>query len=191
MEQRGRWGRLATAPAHSQRCIRRGCCEQPASDRDAAYRGFVDDLRLLVAPVDAGVERSRRLSRTDELRSPYTPVMEPSPHPNASLRQKLLVAGIPESEHTLDALMSRMPDLDSPLLQGLSVDMMAELLLYLISKGVVTLPRASDKALLDLPWGSHVCQFYDSKQDQLDMLAAVLRRRGWNGTKRARGWSAT
>ena len=43
-----------------------------------------------------------------------------------------------------------------------------------ISKGVVTLPRASDKALLDLPWGSHVCQFYDSKQDQLDMLRAVF-----------------
>ena len=101
--------------------------------------------------------------------------MEPSPHPNASLRKKLVVAGIPESEHTLDALMARMPDLDSPLLQGLSADMMAELLLYLIAKGVVTLPMASDKALLDLPWGSHVCQFYDSKQDQLDMLVPYFK----------------
>ena len=71
--------------------------------------------------------------------------------------------------------MSRMPDLDSPLLQGLSVDMMVKLLLDSISKGVVTLPRASDKALLDLPWGSHVCQFYDSKQDQLDMLVPYFK----------------
>ena len=101
--------------------------------------------------------------------------MKLAPAPNASLRQKLLVAGIPESEQTLDALMTRMPDLDSPLLQGLSADMMAELLLYLISKGVVTLPKASDKALLDLPWGSHVCQFYDSKQDQLDMLVPYFK----------------
>ncbi|MUV14510.1 MEDS domain-containing protein [Noviluteimonas gilva] len=101
--------------------------------------------------------------------------MNASRYPNASLRQKLFVAGIPEAEQTLDALMSRMPDLDSPLLQGLSVDMMAELLLYLISKGVVTLPKASDKALLDLPWGSHVCQFYDSKQDQLDMLVPYFK----------------
>ena len=96
-------------------------------------------------------------------------------YPKASLRHKLVVAGIPESEHAADALAAKMPDLDGTQLQGLSADMMAELLLYLMAKGVVTLPVASEKALLDLPWGAHVCQFYDSKQDQLDMLVPYFK----------------
>ena len=101
--------------------------------------------------------------------------MDTSQYPNASLRKKLIVAGIPETEHSVSALAAKMPDLDAPLLQGLSADMRAELLLYLIGKGVVTLPVESDKALLDLPWGSHVCQFYDTKQDQLDMLVPYFK----------------
>jgi hypothetical protein len=101
--------------------------------------------------------------------------MKPTQYPNESLRQKLVVAGIPAPEQSLEALLTRMSDLDAPLLKGLTADMTAELLLYLISKGVVTLPKASDKALLDLPWGSHVCQFYDSKQDQLDMLVPYFK----------------
>lgn len=101
--------------------------------------------------------------------------MHASHYPSEPLRKKLVVAGIPETEHSVDALMAKMPDLDAPLMQGLSADMRAELLLYLIGKGVVTLPVASDKALLDLPWGSHVCQFYDTKQDQLDMLVPYFK----------------
>lgn len=98
--------------------------------------------------------------------------MKTSRYPKESLRRKLLIAGIPEAEHTADALAARMPDLDA---QGLSADTTAELLLYLITKGVVTIPLASDKALLDLPWGSHVCQFYDSNEDQLDMLVPYFK----------------
>ncbi|HKO26336.1 MAG TPA: MEDS domain-containing protein, partial [Solirubrobacteraceae bacterium] len=30
-------------------------------------------------------------------------------------------------------------------------------------------------ALSDLPWGTHVCQFYESRQDQLDMLVPYFR----------------
>jgi len=96
-------------------------------------------------------------------------------YPKSSLRKKLLVAGIPESEHDVNSLAAKMPDLDGLLVQGLSADMMAELLLYLIAKDVVTLPTASDKALLDLPWGSHVCQFYNTKEDQLEMLVPYFK----------------
>jgi uncharacterized Fe-S cluster protein YjdI len=53
--------------------------------------------------------------------------------------------------------------------------MMAELLLYFIAKGIVTLPVAGDKALLDMPWGSHVCQFYNSKEDLLKMLVPYFK----------------
>ena len=101
--------------------------------------------------------------------------MNTAQYPNESLRRKLVVAGIPESEQTVPFLAAQMPDLGAPLLQGLSADAMAELLLYLIAKGVVALPMTGDKALLDLPWGSHVCQFYSTKQDQLDMLVPYFK----------------
>lgn len=96
-------------------------------------------------------------------------------YPNPALREKLVVAGVPDTEHGAEALAARIPDLDGAHLRGLSVDAMAELLLYLIAKGVVALPKPGNKALLDLPWGSHVCQFYETKQDQLDMLVPYFK----------------
>lgn len=96
-------------------------------------------------------------------------------YPNESLRKKLVVAGIPESEHSVESLVAKMPDFNSWGLQGLSADMMAELLLYSITKGILTIPKASDKALLDLPWGSHVCQLYNAKEDLLEMLVPYFK----------------
>jgi len=57
----------------------------------------------------------------------------------------------------------------------MSADAVAELLLYLIAKGVVTQPVPSNKALLDMPWGSHVCQFYDGKDDLVKMLVPYFK----------------
>ena len=98
-----------------------------------------------------------------------------SRHPTEELRKKLVVAGIPESEHSIASLAAKMPDFEVRALQGMSADTVAELLLYLIAKGVVTLPVASDKALLDMPWGSHVCQFYDGKDDLVKMLVPYFK----------------
>ena len=97
-------------------------------------------------------------------------------YPTESLRKKLVVAGIPESEHSVESLAAKIPaDCNAQSFQDMSADMMAELLLYFIAKGVVTLPVASDKALLDMPWGSHVCQFYNGKEDQLKMLVPYFK----------------
>lgn len=102
--------------------------------------------------------------------------MSLSSYPSEQLRKKLSVAGIPEPEHSLEALGSRIPeDFKASALQGMSADMMAELLLYFIAKGIVTLPVASEKALLDMPWGSHVCQFYTSKEDLIKMLVPYFK----------------
>ncbi len=71
----------------------------------------------------------------------------------------------------MESLAARMPsDFSAQSCRDMSVDMMAELLIYLIAKDLVTLPVASDKALLDMPWGSHVCQFYERKEDLAKML---------------------
>jgi hypothetical protein len=59
--------------------------------------------------------------------------------------------------------------------QAFSADMVAELLLYFIAKGFVTLPVAVDKALLDMPWGSHICQFYKCKEDLIEMLVPYFK----------------
>jgi MEDS: MEthanogen/methylotroph, DcmR Sensory domain len=96
-------------------------------------------------------------------------------YPNEALRKKLVIGGIPESEHSMDALAAKMPDFEVRALEGISVDMLAELLLYFIAKGIVALPIASDQALLDMPWGSHVCQFYDCKDDLVKMLVPYFK----------------
>jgi hypothetical protein len=99
-----------------------------------------------------------------------------SQYPQQSIREKLVVAGIPESEHTVELLAARMPaDFSADSFQGLSLDMLAELLLYLIAKGIVTLPVPVNKALLDMPWGSHVCQFYQQKEDLLELLVPYFK----------------
>jgi hypothetical protein len=98
-----------------------------------------------------------------------------SQFPNELLRRKLAVAGIPESEHGVESLAARIPDFTPQSFRGVSADTMAELLLYFIAKGIVTLPVAEDKALLDMPWGSHVCQFYNQKDDLVKMLVPYFK----------------
>jgi hypothetical protein len=96
--------------------------------------------------------------------------------PKELLRKKLVVAGIPESEHSLESLAGRIPDdFNKQSLEGISADAMAELILYFAAKGIVTIPVACDKALLDLPWGSHVCQFYNRKEDLVKMLVPYFK----------------
>ena len=103
-------------------------------------------------------------------------IVNASKLPMESLRKKLIVAGISELEHDAESLAARMPaDLSAQSFEGMSADTMAELLLYFLTKGIVTLPIASDKALLDLPWGSHVCQFYNRKEDLVKMLVPYFK----------------
>lgn len=75
----------------------------------------------------------------------------------------------------MELLAAKIPDFEGRTFRDISADTMAELLLYFIAKGIVTLPVASEQALLDLPWGSHVCQFYNSKEDQLQMLVPYFK----------------
>jgi hypothetical protein len=97
-------------------------------------------------------------------------------YPNDLLRKKLVVAGVPESDHNLASLEARIPaDFQAQSLRDMSADMMAELLLYFIAKGIVSLPVAVEKALLDMPWGSHVCQFYNRKEDLVKMLVPYFK----------------
>lgn len=101
--------------------------------------------------------------------------MNGSQYPNALLRNKLTVAGIPESEHSVTQLAAKMPDFEPRMFEEMSPDAVAEIFLYLVAQGIVTFPLASNKALLDMPWGSHVCQFYNGKNDLLEMLVPYFK----------------
>ena len=81
-------------------------------------------------------------------------------------------------------------DFNAQSLQGMSADMVAELLLYMIAKGLVTLPVACDKALLDMPWDSHDCQFYNQKEDLLE-LSCRTSSKASKGMRLVCGWSGT
>jgi hypothetical protein len=96
-------------------------------------------------------------------------------YPNELLRRKLAVAGIPEAEHSVESLAAKIPDFNARAFQGIAPDMAAELVLYFITKGILTLPVPSDQALLDMPWGSHVCQFYNSKDELVEMLVPYFK----------------
>jgi hypothetical protein len=55
-------------------------------------------------------------------------------YPTEPLRKKLVVAGIPESEHSVDSLAAKIPaDFNGQSFQAMSTDMVAELLLYFIA----------------------------------------------------------
>ena len=112
------------------------------------------------------------LEQANEIKRKRTNTLQ---YPNEELRKKLVIAGIPESEHSVDSLVAKLPDFATPTLEGISVDVLAELLLYFIAKGIITLPLASDKALLDMPWGSHVCQFYDGEEGLVKMLVPYFK----------------
>jgi len=76
----------------------------------------------------------------------------------------------------MESLAARMPaDFSAQSFQGMSADMMAELVLYLIAKGIISFPVAVDKALLDMPWGSHICQFYNRKEELAKMLVPYFK----------------
>jgi hypothetical protein len=191
MEQRGRWD----TPGERFARVRHGApglvLRQPGGDRGSGLPGVRDDLRLLVAHAILGSNDSQR-PITDELRSPvHSARWQPVSAPQRARSQKLSWSPvIPESEHTVDALLFSGCGPRLAAAQGAFGRHDGRAAPVLLSKGVVHVAQGrARQALLDLPWGSHVCQFYDSKQDQLDCSCRISGR-GWNGTKPARGWSA-
>lgn len=97
-------------------------------------------------------------------------------YPNQELRTRLVKAGIPESQHSLESLVSFMPlDLNVQAFDRMDADSIAEMALYFVAKGLVKPPAAANKVLLDMPWGSHICEFYDSKKGLVDMLVPYFK----------------
>src|SRR5579859_277957 len=97
-------------------------------------------------------------------------------YPNQELRTRLDKAGIPESQHSLESLVSFMPlDLNVQSFDRINADSIAEMVLYFVAKGLVKPATAASRIFLDMPWGSHICEFYDSKKGLVDMLVPYFK----------------
>lgn len=97
-------------------------------------------------------------------------------YPHEGLRRRLASFGIPRAQHDIDALWKMLPvRLNGPPFNGFDADAMAEVLLYLIEKGIIRLP-CQIEALLDFDWGTHACHFYRSQEDLLEFLVPYFRR---------------
>jgi hypothetical protein len=100
--------------------------------------------------------------------------MEKGFWPRESLRNKLIALGIPKEAHDAQALAGMLPvRLNGRLSNDLEADSLAEALIYLIEKEIIRVPCRLD-ALLDIGWGTHVCHFYHSDADLLELLASYF-----------------
>lgn len=100
--------------------------------------------------------------------------MEKGSWPRESLRDKLIALGIPKEAHDAHALSGMLPvRLNGRLPNDLEADSLAEALIYLIGKEIIRVPSRLD-ALLDIGWGTHVCQFYHSDEDLLEFLVSYF-----------------
>lgn len=97
-------------------------------------------------------------------------------YPNQELRNRLVRAGIPEPQHSLESLASFLPlDINVHSFDRMDPDSIAEMLLYFVAKGLAKPPMPANKILLEMPWGSHICEFYDSPQGLIELLVPYFK----------------
>lgn len=94
--------------------------------------------------------------------------------PHEALRRQLAAIGIlPERQH-LRALVELLPaQLDRRVYDEMSADTVAEVLIYLVGKKVLSVPPAAPAAP-ELAWGEHLCRPYRSQDELLGLVVPYL-----------------
>ena len=101
--------------------------------------------------------------------------MDPQALPRESLRRQLVAVGIERERHRMASLAAMLPvHLEGKPYQDFDVDIVAEVLVYLIGKGLIAVPRP-ELAQLDLRWGDRVCHFYRSEDELLSLVLPYFR----------------
>lgn len=97
--------------------------------------------------------------------------------PSAHLREELSSLGIPETQQNIQSLEEMMP---LPVLmrrgQIFFADDIAQMLIDMISKGIIRLPQPLDQAMENLKPGTHTCQLYGSRQDFVRLMIAFYKK---------------
>jgi hypothetical protein len=97
---------------------------------------------------------------------------EASIFPAPSLRERLSQLGVSHEHQYIDMLREMMPIGEH---KAVSVDAMAEILIYLISKGIIKAPVPVEKAMGNFRPGTHICQLYSSAEDLASLYASYFK----------------
>ncbi len=97
---------------------------------------------------------------------------EPRIYPAPLLRERLSQLGVSQEYQHIDTLREMIPIGEY---NTVSVDSMAEVLIYLIIKGIIKAPVPVEKAMNDFRPGTHICQLYSSKEDLTALYAAYFK----------------
>jgi len=96
-------------------------------------------------------------------------------YPEEQLRAQLAKLGIPRDKHDLRSMQSMVPArLDDLPFDACDPDVLAEILIYLVSRNIVRLP-CNCSAAVTLEWGSHICHFYHDPEELLGLLVDYIR----------------
>jgi hypothetical protein len=101
--------------------------------------------------------------------------LNPQSLPREELRRELETLGVARERHRLGELIEMLPTrLDGQPYQDFDADCVAEVLVYLVSKGVIHVP-AAEAAPLRLDWGERLCHFYRHEEELLVLLGHYFR----------------
>jgi hypothetical protein len=90
--------------------------------------------------------------------------------PGEALRRQLAALGIPRERHCMSRLVEMLPiTLNGKPYEDFDADIVAEVLVYLIGKGLIAVP-GPEIANLNLRWGDRVCHFYRTEDDLVALL---------------------
>lgn len=101
--------------------------------------------------------------------------MDTASFPREELRSSLAALGIARERHSLGELIAMLPGrLDGRPYEDFDADSVAEVLVYLVTKGVLDVPSA-ELAGLQVEWGERLCHFYRSEDELIGLLAPYFR----------------
>ena len=96
--------------------------------------------------------------------------------PKESLRRQLADLGVARDRHRMRDLVAMLPArMSGRPYDDLDADMVAEVLVYLVSRGLIDVPTA-ELAGLAMQWGERVCHFYRSEDDLAELVLPYFHR---------------
>jgi len=108
-------------------------------------------------------------------RFPSKKMMNPQSVPREALRRELATLGIARERHGLGELIAMLPPrVDGHPYEDFDADSVAEVLVYLVGKGVIDLPSAAT-ASFRVEWGERLCHFYRHEEELLALLGHYFR----------------
>jgi len=101
--------------------------------------------------------------------------VNPQNLPREELRRELATLGIARERHSLAELIAMLPArVDGRPYEDFDADSVAEVLVYLVGKGVIDLPSAAG-ANFRVEWGERLCHFYRHEEELLALLGHYFR----------------